>query len=346
MATNISKYTPEIVGLDYDILHYPFWLYEFKSLNFAQDNTVRKQMNGGFVLEITNPCATFREASILLGLIKLYEYKIMVGDFRKNNISDNDDNIIGYSYVITTNDREMCDFCGVAKGKNTTKFIKDAVKILAEITAHYTNHDKKLELWTGKTFHFVRTFLWSQTKGRGAHHTIEMDGNFLDGCRKKNFTINHSIIQKQKDQLTKGLLMYLSGRKSAFIPLRNLHQWFGISKPKAPTTGCSQYIYQIWQAQMGIYDKQCETFHRRLHITLLALNGLKEKGEGSTDEKPIEKIVIASVIKRTDGKYSYIKTKTKKGVAVDHIICRLSSKYKYSNKKSSNTDIDDGEIPF
>ncbi|MDD2851858.1 MAG: hypothetical protein PHY09_08165 [Desulfuromonadaceae bacterium] len=123
-----TKYTPEIVGIHYDILHYPFWTYEFKTLNLKQTKVTRKYMRGGYILEITNPRATFRDAAILLGVIKLYEFKIMTGDCRKNDIKDIDENVIGYSYVITTTDRELCKFCGVSKGSSTVTIPTMSIK--------------------------------------------------------------------------------------------------------------------------------------------------------------------------------------------------------------------------
>ena len=336
-----TKYTPEIVGVHYDILHYPFWSYEFKTLNLKQSKVTRKYMRGGFILEITNPRATFRDAAILLGVIKLYEYKIMTGDCRKNDIKDIDDNIIGYSYVITTTDRELCKFCGVSKGSSTTHVVRDAVEVLAEITAHLKNHDDRLTMWTEKTFHFIRSYQWSPIRGRGAHHVIEMDGLFLDSCRKENYIVNHKIIQSKKNLMIKGLIMFLAGRKSPFITLRALHEWFSIVKPKSPKVGCPQHVYQMWQIEMGVYNKQCNTFRENLHEALTTLHGKVKDGK-----KVPEKIVRAATFVRKDGKTSYILTKTKKGIEVEHIMCSLVPKYKYKNSVKAGDNDPENNIPF
>lgn len=234
-----SKYF-ETVGIDWDLGHYPLF-----SVSKERKGGIKKVFfNGGHWEIRAAQFPNFNDLDVLLGVIKAFEKSTpdKISDVNINHIS-------GKQIAITG--RSLCKFCGTPPNGKGLDRLEETLKLLRSVTLFKHSDNSEMQ-----SYNLIHDLSWREDGEDSRKIKITLDSKFLEINLTRNYRIRYQEIQKQRGQISKGILFYLdcnNSRPTIWIPERRLMRFLGLIEPKG-INNVKRYKELLHQYQKNVRD--------------------------------------------------------------------------------------------
>lgn len=256
----------DTVGIDYDLGHYPLF-----SVSKERKGGIKKIFLKDGYWEIRAPqFPNFNDLDVLLGVIKAFEKTApdKISEVNINHISGKQISISG---------RSLCKFCGTHPNGNGLDLLEETLKLLRSVTLF--KHSKNSEM---QSYNLILDLSWRGEGEDSKKIKITLDSKFLEINLTRNYRIRHQEIQKQRGQVSKGLLFYLdcnNSRPTVWIPERRLMKFLGLIEPKG-INNIKRYkeLLHLYQKNVRDYRDDVKLSLNRFKVEKLIKNwSVKER---------------------------------------------------------------------
>lgn len=256
----------DTVGIDYDLGHYPLF-----SVSKERKGGIRKIFLKDGYWEIRAPqFPNFNDLDVLLGVIKAFEKTTpdKINEVTINHISGKQISISG---------RSLCKFCGTPPNGKGLDRLQDTLKLLRSVTLFKYSHNSEMQ-----SYNLILDLSWRGEGEDGKKIKITLDSKFLEINLTRNYRIRHQEIQKQRGQISKGILFYLdcnNSRPTIWVPERRFMKFLGLIEPKG-ISNIKRYkdLLHVYQKNVRDYREDVKSSLNRFKDKKLIKNwSVKER---------------------------------------------------------------------
>lgn len=256
----------DTVGIDYDLGHYPLF-----SVSKERKGGIKKIFLKDGYWEIRAPqFPNFNDLDVLLGVIKAFEKTTpdKISEVNINRISGKQISISG---------RSLCKFCGTPINSKGFDRLEETLKLLRAVTLfkYYDNSEMQ-------SYNLILDLSWTRENKDSKKIKITLDSKFLEINITRNYRVRHQEIQRQKGQVSKGILFYLdcnNSRPTVWIPERRLMKFLGLIEPNG-INNIKRYkdLLHVYQKNVRDYREDVKLSLNRFKVEKLIKNwSVKER---------------------------------------------------------------------
>jgi hypothetical protein len=235
MAKALQTFThgkaPQLVAVDWDISHYPFFMMG------GGTGVIRCNFPGGYWEIHSTEFPDFFDQDVFLASLKLYQDMELRGKVNEVTLYTHVDERTGDIIDRKTKTAKISRYkivkeAGLTLNNAGYARVDRAFRRLALLTGFRVdkNHPEKSRMMRFLTYN-------DKTK---KDSILCFDADFIDACVSSRLLVRYKEIRKQPTQVGKALLMYIEGNEKYFyrgILEAKIFEFFGIKKPLFPKDG-------------------------------------------------------------------------------------------------------------